>query len=282
MSSSLAFQLIREAEARLRFLSSSASVRKALAEAEVEFRARELEGNWREQAGGAATLPAPGSSSQLPAHWRAGIAYATAMTLAYGQAALDQIGDPTEFEAFLRECTALMADKTYRRKVQPYDRTRAPELGYVTARFRQFVESALAPEVARLKLEAWRRYRRRSEGAVPNSPEGTRLERHAGPDREDLVGPAVAPQPRAPRGRVRVPRSAGSPEAVRAVMTYMEDRGWGITQFATQAGTTDRTLRNFLKSGKMRRSTFEAMAERMGLSTEQLLRGELPTKNPRR
>lgn len=96
------------------------------------------------------------------------------------------------------------------------------------------------------------------------------------------VEAALAPQPRATTGRVRVPRSAGSPQAVRAVMTYMQERGWGITQFATQAGTTDRTLRKFLKSSKMRRSSFEAMAERMGLSTEQLLRGELPSKNQQR
>jgi hypothetical protein len=80
--------------------------------------------------------------------------------------------------------------------------------------------------------------------------------------------------------RVRLPRSAGSPQAVRAVVAYMEERGLGITQFAIQVDTTDRTVRNFLKRGKMRRSSFETMAARMGLTTERLLRGEAPKKAP--
>jgi len=84
------------------------------------------------------------------------------------------------------------------------------------------------------------------------------------------------PQPAPPAGRPRLPRSAGSPQAVRAVVAYMEGRGLGVTQFATQVDTTDRTVRNFLKRGKMRRSSFKTMAARMGLTTEQLLRGEVP------
>lgn len=92
--------------------------------------------------------------------------------------------------------------------------------------------------------------------------------------------PAVTPQLGVPAATVRVPRSAGSPQAVRAVLSYMQERGLGITQFANQVDTTDRTVRNFLKHGKMRRSSFETMATRMGLTTEQLLRGELPRKTP--
>jgi hypothetical protein len=92
--------------------------------------------------------------------------------------------------------------------------------------------------------------------------------------------PAPVPQPAPPAGRLRVPRSAGSPQAVRAVVAYMEGRGLGVTQFAIQVDTTDRTVRNFLKRGKMRRSSFETMAARMGLTTEQLLRGEAPKKAP--
>ena len=78
--------------------------------------------------------------------------------------------------------------------------------------------------------------------------------------------------------RPRVARSIGSPAAVKAALAYMQERGWGYTQFATQMDTTDRTVRNFLKTGKMRRSSFETMAARMGLTTEQLLRGELLKK----
>lgn len=74
----------------------------------------------------------------------------------------------------------------------------------------------------------------------------------------------------------RLPRSIGTPEAVNAALAYMESKGLTETQFGNQFQSTDRTVRSFRKSGKLRRSTFEAMAESMGLTIEQLLRGELP------
>jgi hypothetical protein len=76
--------------------------------------------------------------------------------------------------------------------------------------------------------------------------------------------------------RVRLPQSIGTPEAVRAAIAYMGSKGLTETQFGNQFLSTDRTVRSFRKSGKMRRSTFEAMAKSMGLTIEQLLRGELP------
>ncbi len=72
------------------------------------------------------------------------------------------------------------------------------------------------------------------------------------------------------------PQSIGTPEAVNAAMAYMGSKGLTETQFGNQFQSTDRTVRNFRKSGKMRRSTFEAVATSMGLTIEQLLRGELP------
>jgi len=74
----------------------------------------------------------------------------------------------------------------------------------------------------------------------------------------------------------RLPRSIGTPEAVTAAIKYMESKGLTETQFGNQFQSTDRTVRSFRKSGKMRRSTFEAMAKSMGLTIEELLRGESP------
>lgn len=79
----------------------------------------------------------------------------------------------------------------------------------------------------------------------------------------------------------RLPRSIGTPEAVAAAIKYMESKGITETQFGNQFLSTDRTVRSFRKSGKMRRSTFEAMAKSMGLTIEELLRGELPKSDRR-
>ncbi len=94
------------------------------------------------------------------------------------------------------------------------------------------------------------------------------LESHGSP-------PDIAPLPKT---RYRAPRSIGSEEAVRAVRTYIEKRGWGITTFATQCGTRDRTITNFFKAHKVRRTLFEAMAKEIGVSVEQLLHGDLPPR----
>ena len=70
-------------------------------------------------------------------------------------------------------------------------------------------------------------------------------------------------------------KSIGSPAAVVAIDGYMAARGLNDTQFANQFQTTDRTLRKFLKTGKMRRANFEAMAACIGVSIEELLAGNL-------
>ncbi|MCC6362982.1 MAG: helix-turn-helix transcriptional regulator [Bryobacterales bacterium] len=82
-------------------------------------------------------------------------------------------------------------------------------------------------------------------------------------------------------GNAPVPRSVGSDEAVEAVREYLKATGLSLTQFGTQINMTPKSVSNFLKTGKMRRSSFEDMAESMGLTPHQLLRGELPTSIPR-
>ena len=89
---------------------------------------------------------------------------------------------------------------------------------------------------------------------------------------------------RAAGDRGPVPRSVGSPEAVAAVKEYIKTRGLSQTEFSIQTGVSERTLRSFLVKGMMRRSSLDGVAKAMGVTLEQLLRGELPAsvKVPRR
>jgi hypothetical protein len=91
-------------------------------------------------------------------------------------------------------------------------------------------------------------------------------------DSADINVPRQAP------GRLPqyVARSVGTPAAVALVQKELSRSQMGLTQFANATGTTDRTLRKFLKEGKARRSTVEGIAEFMGLSLEQLLHGDSP------
>lgn len=89
-----------------------------------------------------------------------------------------------------------------------------------------------------------------------------------------VVGDRAELRKKAPRKRMS--RTLGSAEALRVVTDYLEHTKLTDTQFGNQFNTTDRTVRSFRTTGEMRRSNFEAMATSMGLTSDQLLRGELP------
>mgnify|MGYP000901864803 FL=1 len=76
-------------------------------------------------------------------------------------------------------------------------------------------------------------------------------------------------------------RSVGSLAAVDAVCDYLAAKFLTLSQFAVQSQTTDRTIRHFLRTGKMRRANFAAMASAMGVTPDQLLKGDLPSSIPR-
>jgi len=86
------------------------------------------------------------------------------------------------------------------------------------------------------------------------------------------------------RKKVTGKRTTGSPEAVAAVEVFMAAKALNRAEFSVQAGMTEPTLRRFLETGELQRSSFKLMAERMGLTPEALLRGELPEsiQKPRR
>ena len=59
--------------------------------------------------------------------------------------------------------------------------------------------------------------------------------------------------------------------AARKMEAYIQDHGIGQTEFANAAQTTDRTLRSFRKTGKVRRDIFEGIAKAMGITKDELM-----------
>jgi hypothetical protein len=72
----------------------------------------------------------------------------------------------------------------------------------------------------------------------------------------------------------RFPTTVFSPAAARRMEAYMESHGYGQTAFATKVDATDRTLRSFRRTGKVRRDIFHAIAREMGTTPDQLLKPE--------
>jgi hypothetical protein len=71
----------------------------------------------------------------------------------------------------------------------------------------------------------------------------------------------------------RLSATITSPVAARRMETYMESHG-GQTKFAVKAGTTDRTLRSFRRTGKVRQDIFDNIARAMETTREDLLEPE--------
>jgi hypothetical protein len=84
----------------------------------------------------------------------------------------------------------------------------------------------------------------------------------------------TAPQPVIPESEPlphRLPATIHSPSAARKLEAYLRNKGIGLTEFAIRAQTTDRTLRSFRRTGKLRRDIFDNIAKAMGTTREALL-----------
>jgi hypothetical protein len=78
----------------------------------------------------------------------------------------------------------------------------------------------------------------------------------------------------APARSKRLQSTVTSAIATRRMEAYLESNGIGQTEFAVEVGTTDRTLRTFRKTGKVRRDIFDSIATKMGTTRELLLKPE--------
>jgi lambda repressor-like predicted transcriptional regulator len=75
----------------------------------------------------------------------------------------------------------------------------------------------------------------------------------------------------APAKHERLSASISSPRAAEKLVAYLVKHGIGLTAFAIQAQTTDKTLRSFRYTGKVRRDIFDSIAKAMGTTKEALL-----------
>jgi hypothetical protein len=77
------------------------------------------------------------------------------------------------------------------------------------------------------------------------------------------------PEPEQPSQRLRA--TISSPIAAARMENYLKSKGIGQTDFAATVGTTDRTLRSFRRTGRIRRDILDSIAIHMGMTKEALL-----------
>ena len=75
---------------------------------------------------------------------------------------------------------------------------------------------------------------------------------------------------------LQVPRTMGSAAAVEALLALKGKKGWTMEELARGVGTTARTLQGFKNQRTVRSSVFRTMANRLGISPEDLLSGNIP------
>lgn len=75
-----------------------------------------------------------------------------------------------------------------------------------------------------------------------------------------------------PKRIPRMPSTIHSPNAARKMEEFIIKSNLNQTEFASRAGTTDRTLRSFRNTGRIRRSLLGGIAKTMGITEEELLR----------
>jgi hypothetical protein len=82
----------------------------------------------------------------------------------------------------------------------------------------------------------------------------------------------TAKRPAPPASGVRLLGIVSNRDSARRMERYIKDHGMTLTEFATKAQTTDRTLRSFRNTGKIRKNIFGEIAKTMGMTKEELLK----------
>jgi hypothetical protein len=75
---------------------------------------------------------------------------------------------------------------------------------------------------------------------------------------------------------LKVSRSMGSDAAVQALLALKGKKAWTMEELARHVGTTARTLHGLTRRRTVRNSVFRTMAERLGITPEDLLAGNVP------
>jgi hypothetical protein len=82
---------------------------------------------------------------------------------------------------------------------------------------------------------------------------------------EEEEQPIDSPPTKTTKGTIYAPKSVEKLDA------YLAKTQMGFTEFAAKAGTSDKTLRSFRQTGRVRRYIFDGIARAMGLSRDELL-----------
>ena len=133
------------------------TVREATATAEEVFHSEESSRDWADSAAPSRTRFAHNSRSPIPPHWEAGIRYARTVSLALLAVAVEETDEPARFESFTQHCVAGVAGTTYQQKLHPYDLVPSREMPKTLVHFQRLVYSAAAKDLAKLKLDSWKR-----------------------------------------------------------------------------------------------------------------------------
>ena len=141
----------------MRSLLTRLTVREATATAEEVFHSEESSRDWADSAAPSRTRFAHTSRSPIPPHWEAGIRYARTVSLALLAVAVEETDEPARFESFTQHCVAGVAGTTYQQKLHPYDLVPAREMPKTLVHFQRLVHSAAAKDLAKLKLDSWKR-----------------------------------------------------------------------------------------------------------------------------
>jgi len=87
---------------------------------------------------------------------------------------------------------------------------------------------------------------------------------------EDKFTDESAPSAAAPQRKFSA--TIKSLSAAKKVEEYLHGKQIGLTEFANRINVTDRTLRSFRKSGRIRRDSFAAIAKEMGTTPDELMK----------
>lgn len=83
------------------------------------------------------------------------------------------------------------------------------------------------------------------------------------------VAPPLTITPSKPQ---RLSAQVTCPSAAQKMQKYIDAQGMNQTEFAIQAGTSDKTIRKFRQTGKVKRSILTGIASAMGITKEELLK----------
>jgi hypothetical protein len=103
--------------------------------------------------------------------------------------------------------------------------------------------------------------------STPPSPYNALAQLPATTGQASQAGRPTDPRPTAAKTKGTI----YAPKAITKLDAYLTKTQMSLTEFAGRAGTSDKTLRKFRQTGRIRRYIFDGIAKAMGLTREELL-----------